>query len=154
MQRKLNLTQVICLQMGKTTETKLHQVILRSPLPKIHYYQSQAVTSTKNLTKPFDLSRNTNLQLNPYSNTQLDFQRQSFHSMHKSQNVTNSPTWRKLLTAKFFSSSIINIKKLLDHKILGVKTQLLLQRIMNQATFCILSPNACAMTFKIIFIYV
>ena len=41
-------------------------------LPRIHYYQSQAVTNIRNLTKPFDLSRNTNLQLNSYPNTQLD----------------------------------------------------------------------------------
>ena len=72
MQWKINLTQVICLWMGKTTEAKPHQMILRSLLPKIHYYQSQAVTSIKNLTKPFGLSRNTNLQLNPYLNNQLD----------------------------------------------------------------------------------
>ena len=60
--------------MGKTTPTngENHQVILRSPLPRIHYYQSQVVTSIRNLTKSFSLSRNTNLQLNPYPNTQLN----------------------------------------------------------------------------------
>ena len=72
MQQKINLTRVICLQMGKTIEAKPHWVILRSPLPRIHYYQSQVVTSIRNLIKPFGLSRNTNLQLNPYPNTQLD----------------------------------------------------------------------------------
>ena len=35
------LTQVICLRMGKTTKTKPHQVNLRSPLPRIHYYQNK-----------------------------------------------------------------------------------------------------------------
>ena len=35
--------------MGKTTEAKSHKVNLRSALPRIHYYQSQAVTS--NTTK-------------------------------------------------------------------------------------------------------
>ena len=34
----------------KTIETKLHWVILRSPLLRIHYYQLQAVTSIRNLT--------------------------------------------------------------------------------------------------------
>ena len=53
-------------------EAKPYRVNLRSPLLRIHYYQSQAVTSIRNLTKPFGLSRNTNLQLNPYPNTQLD----------------------------------------------------------------------------------
>ena len=41
MQRKINLTQVICLRIGKITESKLHRVILRSPLPRIHYYQNK-----------------------------------------------------------------------------------------------------------------
>ena len=48
MQWKLNLTQVIYLRMRKTTEAKPHRVNLRSPLLRIHYYQSQAVTSKRN----------------------------------------------------------------------------------------------------------
>ena len=31
--------------------------------------------------------------------------------LHKSQYMTNSPTWRRFLAAKFFTSSIIKIKK-------------------------------------------
>ena len=58
--------------MEKTIEAKSYRMILRSPLLRIHYYQSQAVSSIINLTKPFGLSRNTNLQLNPYLNIQLD----------------------------------------------------------------------------------
>ena len=50
MQWKISLTQVICLRMGKITEAKLHQVNLRSPLLRIHYYQSQVVTNKKNLS--------------------------------------------------------------------------------------------------------
>ena len=57
---------------GENHRGKPHRVILRSPLPRIHYYQSQAITSIRNLTTPFGLSQNTNLQLNPYPNTQLD----------------------------------------------------------------------------------
>ena len=41
MQRKINLTQVICFRMGKTIEAKPHRVNLRSPLPRIHYYQNK-----------------------------------------------------------------------------------------------------------------
>ena len=37
MQRKINNT-VICLWIGKSTRQKPHRVILRSPLPKLHYY--------------------------------------------------------------------------------------------------------------------
>ena len=32
---------MICLQMGKPTRQKPHRVILRSPLPRIHYYQNK-----------------------------------------------------------------------------------------------------------------
>ena len=41
MQQEINLTRVICLRMGKTTEAKPHQVNLRSPLPKFHYYHNK-----------------------------------------------------------------------------------------------------------------
>ena len=41
MQWKINLIQVICLRMGKTTEAKSHRMILRSPLPRIHYYPNK-----------------------------------------------------------------------------------------------------------------
>ena len=57
---------MICLWMGKTTEAKHHRVNLRSPLLRIHYYQNKRL-QVKGISVP-----NTNLQLNPYSNTQLD----------------------------------------------------------------------------------
>ena len=66
MQQKINLTRVIYLGMGKITEAKPHQVNLRSPLPRIHYYQNKQL-QVKGIPVP-----NTNLQLNPYPNTQLD----------------------------------------------------------------------------------
>ena len=50
-----NLTQVICLPMRKTTETKPHQVNLRSPFPRIHYYQNKRL-QVKGISIP-----NTNL---------------------------------------------------------------------------------------------
>ena len=36
--------------------------------------------------------------------------------LHESQHVTNSPTWRRLLAAKFFTSSTMKIKKYLVTK--------------------------------------
>ena len=41
MQRKINLTQMICLRMGKTTKAKPYWVNLKSSLPRIHYYQNK-----------------------------------------------------------------------------------------------------------------
>ena len=66
MQWKINLKQVICLRTGKPTEEKPYRVNLRSPLPRIHYYQNKRL-QLKRILVP-----NTNLQLNPYPNTQLD----------------------------------------------------------------------------------
>ena len=107
----LNLTQMICLWMRKTTKEKSHQVNLKSSLPRIHYYQNKRL-QVKGILKP-----NTNLQLNPYSNTQLDLQ----CSDNLSCWCTTPNTWltkwcvdpstrlttnlRKMLAAKFFNSS-------------------------------------------------
>ena len=80
--------------------------------PKNSLLSQQAVTS-KGIPVPY-----TNLQLNPYPNTQLDLfcsDNLSF-SMHGSQYVTNQfnaripvrgllTNLRKMLAAKFFSSS-------------------------------------------------
>ena len=91
MQRKLNLTRVICLQMGKTTEAKPYRVILRSPLPRIHYYPENPLLSKQAVISKGILVPYINLQLIPYPNTQLDL----FYSdnisfwMHGFQYVTN-----------------------------------------------------------------
>ena len=66
MQRKINLTQGTCLRIKKTIEVKSHQVNLKSPFLRIHYYQNKWL-QVKRILLP-----NTNLQLNPYPNTQLD----------------------------------------------------------------------------------
>ena len=66
MQRKLNLKQVICLRMGKTTEAKTLPSEFKVTTPKNPLLSKQAVTS-KGIPVPY-----TNLQLNIYPNTQLD----------------------------------------------------------------------------------
>ena len=65
MQQKLNLTRVICLQIGKTTEAKPHRVI-KVTTPENPLLSKQVVTS-KGISIP-----STNLQLNLYLNIQLD----------------------------------------------------------------------------------
>ena len=65
MQRKVNNT-VICLRMGKTYRQKPHRVIFRSPTLETSLLSQQAVTS-KGIAVSY-----TNLQLNPYPNTQLN----------------------------------------------------------------------------------
>jgi len=42
--------------------------------------------------------------------------------MHGFQYVANSSSLKRLLAAKFFSLSMMKIKKLLGHKTLGIKT--------------------------------
>ena len=66
MQQKINLKQVTCLLMEKTTEAKPYRVNLRSPLLRIHYYQNKWL-QVKEISV-----LNINLQLNPYPNIQLD----------------------------------------------------------------------------------
>ena len=63
MQRKLNLTRVICLRIRKTIKAKPHWVNLRSPLLRIYHYQNKRL-QVKGISIP-----NINIQLNPYPNT-------------------------------------------------------------------------------------
>ena len=76
---------VICLQMGKTYTAKTLPGDFKVTIPDNPLLSKQAVTS-KGIPVPY-----TNLQLNPYPNTQLDL----FYSdnlsflMHSSQYVTN-----------------------------------------------------------------
>ena len=65
MQRKINDT-VICLRMGKTYTTKTPPGDFKVTTPEIPLLSQPAVTS-KGIPVPY-----TNLQLNPYLNTQLD----------------------------------------------------------------------------------
>ena len=65
MQRKINDT-VICLRMGKTYTAKTLSGDFQVITLEIPLLSQQAVTS-KGISVPY-----TNLQLNPYPNTQLD----------------------------------------------------------------------------------
>ena len=65
MQQKINDT-VICLRMRKTYTTKTPSGDFQVTTPEIPLLLQQAVTS-KGILVPY-----TNLQLNPYPNTQLD----------------------------------------------------------------------------------
>ena len=66
MQRKINLTRVICLRMGKTNTAKTSLGDFKVTIPENPLLSKQAVTS-KGISVPY-----TNQQLNPYPNTQLD----------------------------------------------------------------------------------
>ena len=65
MQRKINYT-MIYLRIGKTYMTKTPPGDFQVTTPEISLLSQQAVTS-KRISVPY-----TNLQLNPYPNTQLD----------------------------------------------------------------------------------
>ena len=65
MQRKINNT-VICLRMGKNLTAKTPPGDFQVTTPEIPLLSKQAVTS-KGISVPY-----TNLQLNPYPNTQLN----------------------------------------------------------------------------------
>ena len=97
--------------MGKTYIAKIPPDDFKVTTPENPLLSKQAVTS-KGISVPY-----TNLQLNSYPNTQLDLfcsDNLSF-SMHSSQYMTNQlrgsqyttliTNWRRILAAKFFSSS-------------------------------------------------
>ena len=65
MQRKINDT-VICVRIGKTYTTKTTPGDFKVTTPEIPLLAQQVVTS-KGILVPY-----TNLQLNPYPNTQFD----------------------------------------------------------------------------------
>ena len=77
--------------------------------------------------------------------------------MHGSQYVTNSSNLKRLLAAKFFNSSTVNIRKLLGHKTLGVKDAVTsckenkaLGHFLHVFSMC----STCMTAFKISLIYV
>ena len=128
MQQKINLIQMICLRMGKTIEAKPHRVNLRLSLLRIHYYQNKQL-QVKGIPIP-----NTNLQLNPYPNTQLDLEYSnnlSFQCTIPSTWLTNRctdpSTWLTHQLEKDVGCKVLHfiqmmkIKKLLGYKTLGAK---------------------------------
>ena len=98
--------------MGKTYKAKILPGDFQVTIPEIPLLSQQAITS-KWILVPY-----TSLQLNPYPNIQLDlfYSDNLSFSMHGSQYLTNQfdarilvrgllTNLRKLLAAKFFSSS-------------------------------------------------
>ena len=171
MQRKLNLTQVTSLQMEKPTRQKSHRVNLRSPLPRIHYYENKRL-QVKWIPVP-----NINLQLNPYPNTLLDLwcsDNLSFQCTAPSTWLTNQCTnqskWlthqlEKDVGCKYLQFiQMMKIKKLLGYNTLSSKTLRLLQRIWWTRANCLRLQYAWVITLhqvassetalKIILIYV
>ena len=129
MQRKLNLTWVICFRMGKTNTAKTPLGDFKVTTPENSLLSQQAVTS-KGIPVPY-----TNLQLNPYPNTQLEllcsdnlsvyctapstWLTTSANASTQLQSPTREGCWLQ-------SSSIhhtMKIKKLLGHKTNSVQTQ-------------------------------
>ena len=141
---------VICLQMEKTYTAKIPPDDFKITTLENSLLSQQAVTS-KGIPVPY-----TNLQLNPYPNTQLDLfcsDNLSF-SMYGSQYMTNQfNLWilvcdlltnlRRMLVAKFFNSSTRwRSRSSLVTKLYGIQTQQLLQekdelgQILSPVTIC------------------
>ena len=103
---------MICLRIGKTYTVKSILGDFKVIIPQNPLLSQQVVTS-KGIPVPY-----SNLQLNPYPNTQLDlfYSDNLSFSMHSSQYVTNQfnarilvrdllTNLRKMLATNFFSSS-------------------------------------------------
>ena len=125
MRQKLNLTQVILFtnwenHRGKTPLDEFKVTTLKNPLLSITsgYKYKESYQTLWPIPK-YQLT----VEPLPQYPIRLVLQQQSFRSMHKSQYVTNSTNLKKMLDAKFFTSSTMKIRKLLGHKTIGVKTQ-------------------------------
>ena len=125
MQQKLNLTQVTLFtnrenHRGKIPPGEFKVTTLKNPLLSITsgYKYKESYQTLWPIPK-YQLT----VEPLPQYPIRLVLQQQSFRSMHKSQYVTNSTNLKKMLDAKFFTSSTMKIRKLLGHKTLGVKTQ-------------------------------
>ena len=123
MQWKINDT-VICLRMGKTYTAKTPPGDFKVTTPETPLLSQQAVTS-KGIPVPY-----TNLQLNPYPNTQLDLfcsDSSPFDARLPSTwliSCADPSTWLQSLTKKVVGCKVIQfidtmkIKKMLGHKTL------------------------------------
>ena len=85
MQRKIKFTQWFVYKWEKPPRQKPHQMILRSPLPKIHYYHNKRLQVKKSqyLISTYSWTLTPNTQLDLFCSNNLLF------SMHNSQYVTN-----------------------------------------------------------------
>ena len=139
----------MCLQMGKTYMAKTPPGDFKVTTPKNSLLSQQAVTN-KGILVPY-----TNLQLKSYPNSQLDLFRSDnlFFSMHSFQYVTNKlrrsqymtsiTNQRRLLAAKFFSSSHNEDQEVAQSQNPTVyKHSSFFTRKMNQGKFCLQSQFA------------
>ena len=130
MQRKINLTQAICLRIGKTTKAKPHRVNLRSPLLRIHYYHNKRlqVNEFKYLILTYSWT------LTPINNWTCSVVTIfPFQCMAPSTWLTNrfmnpstwlTTNWSRMLATKFFSlSTWWRSQSFLVTKPYGVQTQ-------------------------------
>ena len=149
MKWKINLTQVICFQIGKTCMTKTPSGDFMVTTLENSLLSQQAVTN-KGIPVPY-----TNLQLNPYPNTQLNlFCNDNFSFWYMAPNtwLTNcanlstrlqSPTREGCWPQSSSIHHMMKIKKLLGHKPYGVQTQQLLHKedelgkILSPVTICL-----------------
>ena len=102
---------VICLRMGKTSKAKPHQVILRSPLPRIHYYHNKwlQIKESWYLIPTYSWTLTLIPNWTCFVVTISPFQCMA-PSMWLTNRCTDPSTWlttnlRWMLAAKFFSSS-------------------------------------------------
>ena len=114
------LNTVICWQMGNTSQDKTPPVDFEITTLKNPLINNQVITSIRNLTNYLGLSRNTNLQLNLYSNT-LSFNAQI--SNLRLTICTDPSTWLTPETLnKIFGYKILHFINNEDQKTLGYKT--------------------------------
>ena len=111
MQRKIKLTRWFVYEWGEPPRQKLHWVILRSPLPRIHYYHNkQLQVKESQYHIPTYSWIVTPIPNWTYSVVTISHFQCTTPNTWLTNRCTDPSTWlttnlRKMLAAKFFSSS-------------------------------------------------
>ena len=157
MQRKLNLTWVICLRMGKTTEAKPYWENLTSPLSRIHYYQNMRLQLKESQylipTHSWTLTLMHNWICNVVTISPFNAWLHSFQCMALSTWLTNRCTdpsmWLTHKLEKDVGCKVLQfihtmkIKKLLGHKTLRRTNTAASSRERWTRADCLWSQHAC-----------
>ena len=132
MEKKVDM--VICLRMGKTSKAKPHWVILRSPLPRIHYYHNKWLqVKESQYFIPIYSWTLTSIPNWTCSVVTISHFQCTASSTWLTNRCTDLSTWlttnlRRMLAAKFFNSSTQwRSRNSLVTKSYGIQVQQLLQ---------------------------
>ena len=144
MQQKIKLTRWFVYEWGKPPRQKPHRVILKSPLPKIHYYHNKRlqVKESQYLIPTYSWTL-TPIPNWTYSVVKISPFQCTTSNTWQTNRCTDPSTWlttnlRRMLVVKFFSSSTRwRLWNFLVTKPYGIQMQQLLQEKDELGQICL-----------------